>query len=295
MQDKELFENLGLGDLFEETNDNRFGRLLVGLVLTLLWGALGWTTAEFFGLYGAQLGARFGAFAPLFAALFGLFTVDVAYTAWLYAAKNYADTDSQRLGAIGVGLFLFVESLAITAVYMGLTGDLAADVVDAAALNTLKTAGVALLALSTVANGVGLILWMTLGNDWRRSAEYRKLANKLVADTQQINRIRAEQVVTSWRSTVRDGLADGARLVGGQAGASYLQTARMLAEPTDDGPADDEPVAPFTAGAAAQPPRRMRVDENRPAVRDLERERLDNVRRAAEVGGGRFRNGNGTG
>lgn len=238
MSDRELFEQFGMEDLAPES-DNRAGKIVLTCVLGLLWLALAWTTAEFFGEFGSQLGQRFGSMASLFAAGFGLFTVDVAYTAWLYAAKEHATTGAQRIAALTTGVLLFLVSLCVTGVYMSLTASMAQEVLDASALNALKTAGIGILVASTVINGIGLICWNTLGHDWKRASFFTELRAQLLAESQSITSARATMTAQHARTNIKAALPSATEMKGREVGDSYMRGAGLAlpaAQPVADQP-----------------------------------------------------------
>lgn len=229
MSDKKLFEDFGLDDLAEEHSDNRAGKIVLAVFLFAMWAALAWTTAEFFAAFGSQLGQRFGQLAPLFAAAFGALTIDVAYSAWLYAGKEQADTTAQRIAAIGTAVVLFLISLVVTGVYMMLTGDLREGVIDAQMTDTLKVAGIAILAASTVVNGIGLMLWAVLGHGWRKAAFYSQMRAVLYEEAASIDEQRAKLTAAARREWLKAQMPDAASQRGIQAGGQYMERAQLAA------------------------------------------------------------------
>ena len=243
MSDKKLFDEFGLGDLVEEHSDNRAGAIIVAVFLFAMWAALAWTTAEFFAAFGSQLGQRFGQLAPLFAAAFGVLTIDIAYSAWLYAGRAQADTSAQRISAIGTAVVLFIISLVVTGVYMMLTGDLRQGVIDNQMTDTLKIAGIAILAASTVVNGIGLMLWAVLGHGWRKAAFYAKMRAALYDERATIDEQRAKLTAASFREYLKAQMPDATQQRGIDAGGQYM-TRTQLAATARPAPQAQEPDAP---------------------------------------------------
>lgn len=265
-KDRKLFEEFGLEDLTEEHSDSRAGAIVLAVFLFAMWAALAWTTAEFFAAFGSQLGQRFGTLASLFAAAFGVLTIDVAYSAWLYAGKSQADTAAQRVSAIGTAVVLFLISLAVTATYMMLTGSLREGVIDAQMDTTLRVAGIAILAASTVVNGIGLMLWAVLGHSWREAAAYAKMRAALYTEKSLLDEQRAQLIASANREHLRGLLPELTQQRGVAVGTSYLQRSQLMTGGAAGAPDDGwRPYAVQSSGTEQQhvePPAQQPVRDN---------------------------------
>jgi len=230
MDEHQVYAAFGLDDLIEQ--DNRSKALLkigFGIVCFVLWLANAWTTGEFFRTYGQAIGAQFGSeVAPLFAFLFGVIIIDVAYIAWLFFPVRVADAAEQLWVGIGTAVLLFLLSLTATGVYISLTNELAQNwLADEAVIRTLSIAGTVIFAFSLSINAIGLLLWQVLAAGWKRARTLTEMRALVLERRAEIDKERAEKVTRQTISTIRQEMNAAADALAQENRRRYLEGVQM--------------------------------------------------------------------
>jgi hypothetical protein len=243
----DVFTEFGLDDL-DQGGANGLLRLAFGVMLFVLWALNAWTTGEFFRSYGAAIGDQFGAeVAPLFAFLFGIVVIDVAYAGWIYFPVKLADAREQLAVGLGTAVLLFCMSLTATGVYISLTNELARNwLADGEVIRTLSIAGTAIFALSLSVNAIGLLLWQILGAGWKQSRTATQMRALILERRADIDRERAEMVTRQTLRDIRRQMPAAADALAEANRRRYLESYQLGALPTRA--QQDEPAPPTADG-----------------------------------------------
>jgi len=230
MDEHQIYAAFGLDDLIEQdTKSKALLKIGFGIVCFILWAMNAWTTGEFFRTYGQAIGSQFGSdVAPLFAFLFGVIVIDVAYIAWLFFPVRVADAAEQLWVGIGTAVLLFLLSLTATGVYISLTNELAQNWLnDAAVIRTLSIAGTVIFAFSLSINAIGLLLWQVLAAGWKRARMLSEMRALVLERRSEIDKERAERVTRETIRDIRQQMGPAADALAEQNRQRYLEGVRM--------------------------------------------------------------------